>query len=605
MKNKTGVLSLAMVLLLSVAILLPGCTSSGNQGTTTPADTVSQSPGIATQPVTESSPSPAPSSTAASTTEFGRFLSRVPASFLQKHDIWFGDLEKARELKGIQDINGLASLMSMSSENRKALLEAQSAIALVSNWRNLDLAPLTGFDAWMIDRTAFTEIPPPWSFSINEGDFNEELIKGKLVEQEYKQVKYGSGDYYSINEDYSINLDSQLGKLGVMANLNRIAVLDNTLVTAVTTEALTGILDAMSDKEPSVLDNTAGQALAASLGQVLSGVIMNPERVLNINPPQEIPPFDFAIPADWGLLHQYDMAGMGYKYGGKERSWVISLYYTDPAAARADAAELIKRLNTYVFNTQILNPQLEAGRQGLGERTPLTDRYTVGGPVIQQYPGGATLTVECRGQAFPSGLLVGMRDLLFLAPDPAPYVTGPSASTHAPQPPLGSNETRLNAVGNTYVNTVEKASQLAGYRVATPSFIPDGFFPIAIDGQNGTFILTKIPFIISGTTCEVTQQFSQSPFPLEKPGPLYTLIQLPAYLVTEYALYGSYLGPYEEVNIGGYKAKLIKMPVFESSPGRFILKWEDDMRSYYFEGTLLAPLDEATLLKVADSVGVH
>jgi hypothetical protein len=50
---------------------------------------------------------------------------------------------------------------------------------------------------------------------------------------------------------------------------------------------------------------------------------------------------------------------------------------------------------------------------------------------------------------------------------------------------------------------------------------------------------------------------------------------------------------------------LIKMPVFESSPGRFILKWEDDMRSYYFEGTLLAPLDEATLLKVADSVGVH
>ena len=122
----------------------------------------------------------------------------------------------------------------------------------MTNFRNLDSAPLIGFDGWMIDRSVFTEIPPPWSFSVDEGDFDEDLIKSKLIEQGYQKVECGSGEYYSIRGDYDIDPSSQLVMMGAMASLNRIAVLDNTLVTTVATADMTDILDAISGRGISV-----------------------------------------------------------------------------------------------------------------------------------------------------------------------------------------------------------------------------------------------------------------------------------------------------------------------------------------------------------------
>ena len=281
--------------------------------------------------------------------------------------------------------------MTLSPDDREKVGRALFGIAgvfTIGNWQRI--APATAIDVWSADRSVFYATIPPRSFYVHEGDFNSDLIKSKLTELGYQKVEYGSYSYYRINDDFSPGNLSNPVSQEVLSAMNRVAVLDDMVIIAPATEIMTGILDGLADKELPLIDNPAVQALAASLGDVLSGVIMNPERTLNSNPPQQMPPFNLRVPADWGLLHQYDMAGMGYKDDGNDRFWVISLYYKDAQAASADAGELAKRMKSYIFNTN-----LPGDRPG-APRKPLTDYVEVGTPRVVPYPGGATLTVESR-----------------------------------------------------------------------------------------------------------------------------------------------------------------------------------------------------------------
>ena len=57
--------------------------------------------------------------------------------------------------------------MKLSTDQRKSLLGALAAvpeIQTINNW--VQIAPLIGFDAWMVDRTIFDDVVPPKEFSI-------------------------------------------------------------------------------------------------------------------------------------------------------------------------------------------------------------------------------------------------------------------------------------------------------------------------------------------------------------------------------------------------------------------------------------------------------
>ena len=210
----------------------------------------------------------------------------------------------------------------------------------------------------------------------------------------------------------------------LMGDLNRIAVVDKRVITAPATSILTAILDTMAKNDESVMDNVACRSLATSLEEVISGGFIAPERIIDPAPGHSIglPAFDFVIPADWGLLHKYEMVGMGYKDDGQERYWVISLYYADGNQASADSNTLAKRMNSYEFNTQYKD------RTGTSLKvSTLSERYDVGVPLVRTYAKGATLTVECRYKPDTASSAwlqptYMLRDLLFLAPDPVPYI---------------------------------------------------------------------------------------------------------------------------------------------------------------------------------------
>jgi hypothetical protein len=147
---------------------------------------------------------------------------------------------------------------------------------------------------------------------------------------------------------------------------------------------------------------------------VLSGVILSPDDLIDPNHP-----FNFSIPIEWGKLHQYDLAGMGYRNNGKKVYIDITLYYTDIGGARADVQEIVTRASSYLFFTQITS---------LHEPVPFTDLYVLEKPTVKTAGDGAILKLSCRlaeGRTVKAPLMAELglpRDLLFLAPDPTLYV---------------------------------------------------------------------------------------------------------------------------------------------------------------------------------------
>ena len=291
------------------------------------------------------------------------------------------------------------------------------------------------------------------------------------------------------------------------------------------------------------------------------------------------------------------MIGMGYRDDGQNRAWTISLYYSNFAAAEADAPILAARLSSYIFNTEF--------EQGPGQSfkpTALIDQFEVGQPTAAEYHGASpasTLTVDLRFKPSTPGstwlrYVHDFRDLLFLVHDPSPYlaksVTQPLTIEQA--------AAQLKEKGYAVVDTAAKASQLAGYEVATPSFVPPSMVPVMMD-VSGSFALNKLGFGLPNAPdvpVIVSQQYALSSDPRAPHGTFFILDQT----TQKHGLAGTAI----DIEIGGFPGKKILIPP-EGRPPGIHLAWSDGIRYYDIEAELTGPLDEATILQVAASVGVH
>jgi hypothetical protein len=291
---------------------------------------------------------------------------------------------------------------------------------------------------------------------------------------------------------------------------------------------------------------------------------------------------------------------MGYKESGQERTWTISLYYSDAQAASEDAATLVTRLKSYEFGTSIQYPEGMAQSGG----NPLTAEFEVGEPQVQPGSTGATLSVDCRykpqtgSQAWLKHTYY-FRDLLFLEPDPAPYVKTP---VNTPSTPLSLEEAtkQLKEQGFTLTDTVEKASKLVGYSVAVPSFIPEGFMPKDNNERSGIFMISQIGSGSNPATVfpyEVSQYYSPSQYARERV-PFFVTFQS----TQEMSTAGVKL---EDIKIGGRPGKKSLIAARGNNPAILDLYWSDGILNYRLEGELSGILDEATLIKVAASIGAQ
>jgi hypothetical protein len=317
---------------------------------------------------------------------------------------------------------GSATIKKMPQDQGKQFSrDWGSASSVYTYWNRPEIAPLVGFDAFSFDRVLVINSVPPRVSCIAEGSIDESLIINKLTGLGYTRTEYGLNAYYGIRDDFQISLSDPLSRL-VLAAMNRMAVFDRSVIMSPATADVTGIFDAMSGNTPSVIDNTVCRALADSLGDVIAATLTNPERIIysDLYNQEELPRFDFALPGDWGTLKGYEMAALGYRAEGDQRFLTIALYYGDEAAAREDGARIVKRMASYTLYTW--QPNLKD--------VPFTDVFQVGEPAVKQYGDGFVLTIDCRlspedrrGVSMEiGGEGLGLRDLLFLAPDPSVYI---------------------------------------------------------------------------------------------------------------------------------------------------------------------------------------
>jgi len=175
------------------------------------------------------------------------------------------------------------------------------------------------------------------------------------------------------------------------------------------------------------------------------------------------------------------------------------------------------------------------------------------------------------------------------APAPAPTISStPIVSLEEVRP-------RLSETGNVFVPDVNMASELTGYSVATPSFIPDGFLPVEIPGAGGAYNVFTLgdPADIGGVAYpySVTIQYSQAG-EFSTGGPFFQITQS-----------RNRIGSAPEgghAQIGEHEGK--KTLLSDLDPPRLSLAWNDGTMYYVMEGLLTEPLDEETLIKIAASM---
>ena len=181
-----------------------------------------------------------------------------------------------------------------------------------------------------------------------------------------------------------------------------------------------------------------------------------------------------------------------------------------------------------------------------------------------------------------------------------PVVTDQRVSTPLT---LEQAEQQLKEKGSTFVDTIEKASLLTGYPVAIPAFIPEGFAPRIITNSSA-FYIYYLRFGSPGAPSQLP------PFPYDVQ---VTFVQTqgvsianePFFMITQSRNKIQGVGAGEEpVDIDGNPGKKALIPAVDERPARLGLSWNDGTMYYVMEGTLIGPLNEATLVKVASSMGV-
>jgi hypothetical protein len=355
---------------------------------------------------------------AAPSTDFGRMLGSVPASVLDEHHVWYENPGLAKEQAGFGQVNSIAAYQALSADDKTAFRAALSGVNLSSLLSQVTDKDTFGWDLMMVRRSVFAETPPPYGFTVNEGAFDASLVTGRLTDQGYTEADHAGVSYYAHGGDYEISMQGPFGGQ-VLAAFNRMMVADDTIITAPTTDLIDGILDTRAGNVESITDTPAGLALANDMGEVYAALFTTPDLVPLDFTSGNAPKFDLPASRAWVPLHEYALAGIGYRADGEDRYLDICVAYASKSDAEADAPLLAERLDTYVFNTEAPNTSMMFA---------FTDSYEISEPVLTTYGDATVVKISCRrlgteGSTTVSLMQLGtLGDMLFLAPDPTPYL---------------------------------------------------------------------------------------------------------------------------------------------------------------------------------------
>jgi len=342
-------------------------------------------------------------------TDLGQMLSEIPSQSAEDSILWFTNMERIKELAGVDPDTGLNEYVNKTTERevyqlRMDLLYGYNLSPFSGGVHLVRWQDTFGYDAFDTSQEIWiSQVEQKGArplFSVMKGNFDKPKIIEKLNNLGYQLKEYASIDYYSINEDYHLGGPSAPSAfLMAKSFLNRGMVKEGEIIAAPADDIFFSVLDVRSGKQSSLEDSLAYTRVAEALGDVL-GVALVPQSVLRSENVSE----------DWDNLHTYDLAGIGYRVEGQDRKVVIALHYADKSAAN-DIDELNRRMAEYVVTTGNLKTPL------------LADLFYIGDPEVTVYGPDSILKVELVYKPdTPSTLwsdLVESQDLGFLVSNPS------------------------------------------------------------------------------------------------------------------------------------------------------------------------------------------
>ena len=367
-----------MLIGIAIALVLPvaiGCSHPAS--TATPIPTPTATP---TQPLTPYcypyshnetpsplSPYPTPTTPPTPQTRLQQALSWVPVHYADKL-IQFSDHASSSLATGVPIPHSIEEYGELDERQRSRLLEGTA-------WSHPKLGGAREFLDEQFNYSIWEFNLGVWNwhaggrvphFMILEGITNEDGMFRGLAEQEFEKTDYNGTPYWRIYEDYRFDIRRHPIRI-LMTSWNRVALMDNRILTAPATSIIENLIDLQKGESASLLESPPHWTLSRIVGKgMIRGIFVTPDwiaenaigsfrlekPVCNITSGcREYDPnaLDMHLtgPDAWGKLSPYSVALFGYRVQDGVEETVIALHYSDPDAARKDAGELEKRWNSF------------------------------------------------------------------------------------------------------------------------------------------------------------------------------------------------------------------------------------------------------------------
>ncbi len=159
---------------------------------------------------------------------------------------------------------------------------------------------------------------------------------------------------------------------------------------------------------------------------------------------------------------------------------------------------------------------------------------------------------------------------------------------------IGLDETQIGMYherGVLNVDNPELASTLAGFRITPPGFVPEGLtrgpYSVAI---SGAVLPEAMKPKFNNTTVTVIYSLPDDPKIM---------------LALIYMVHNTGLGAGEPAEIGEYQGMKVYQPANGNGYASLGLVWGEDTRYFSIAAVLGGPLDEETVMKIAESITIE
>lgn len=366
-----------------------------------------------------------PQPATAATTPLLRLLGYVPNEPAYRDYLIFGNVAAWYAATNMERVEGVDAWQALDQPQRDQWafdLPIQTLPPESLGIRYLlveDMRAFYGFS--FFDAERFVEAGmPPGNFTVVETSADPAQIDKALLATGYKTTSIANGTLYSIREDNAIDLRSPT-KVGQLGQLNRIALLDHTLVIGRATALVNQVVATAQGRGANLADDPIYHALAKALaapalmpfGQVVGVILIgqpladDPLVMLDQGNEAALAQLDAYAQAP---LQPYLALGFATQRLGDATYLTLAVVFPSTVDGASTAALLGERLSTYI---SVATDRPLQERWSLAETTTVEAAgLSVALVTMQVAPADVSGTVRTRPLAWSE--LIFQRDLLFL-----------------------------------------------------------------------------------------------------------------------------------------------------------------------------------------------